>query len=260
MIRAQNVSFSYSKKLILDNVSIEIKEGDVVSLLGPNGAGKSTLIKILLGLLNPQGGDVYLDNENIKSYKEKELARKVAYVPQGSYLPFSYTVLDIVIMGRISHQSIFSTYGKKDREIAQNSLKQLGILNLKDKTYNELSGGQKQLVLISRALAQEAKVFVMDEPVSGLDYGNQLRLLENIKNLSNQGYTFLKSTHYPDHAFLVSNKVVLMKEGKILTMGSPDSVITKENINTLYDIDVSVDMTRHGSNMCIPNFTKENKL
>ncbi len=254
MIRTENISFSYGQKAILDNVSMQIKEGDIVSLLGPNGAGKSTLIKILLGLLKPDAGHVYLDSVNIKSYKEKELARKVAYVPQTSYLPFSYSVLDIVIMGRISYQSIFSKYSKKDKEIAKTCLEKLGILNLKDKMYNELSGGQQQLVLISRALAQEAKVFIMDEPVSGLDYGNQMRLLESIKNLADQGYTFLKSTHYPDHAFLVSNKVVLMKEGKILTMGSPDEIITKENINILYGIDVSIDMTLHGSNMCIPKF------
>lgn len=254
MIRTENISFSYGKKTILDSVNMQIKEGDIVSLLGPNGAGKSTLIKILLGLLNPHAGDVYLDSVNLKSYKEKELARKVAYVPQSSYLPFSYSVLDIVIMGRISYQSIFSKYSKKDKKIAENCLEKLGILNLKDKMYNELSGGQQQLVLISRALAQEAKVFIMDEPVSGLDYGNQMRLLESIKNLADQGYTFLKSTHYPDHAFLVSNKVVLMKEGKILTMGSPDEIITRENINILYGIDVSIDMTLHGSNMCIPKF------
>lgn len=257
MIRTENISFSYGKKTILDSVNMQINEGDIVSLLGPNGAGKSTLIKILLGLLNPDTGDVYLESVNIKSYKEKELARKVAYVPQSSYLPFSYSVLDIVIMGRISYKSIFSKYSKKDKKIAENCLERLGILTLKDKMYNELSGGQQQLVLISRALAQEAKVFIMDEPVSGLDYGNQMRLLESIKHLADQGYTFLKSTHYPDHAFLVSNKAVLMKEGKILTMGSPDETITKENINILYGIDVSIEMTFHGSNMCIPKFIKD---
>ena len=260
MINAQNISFAYGSKTILDDVSLQIKEGDIVSLLGPNGAGKSTLIKVLLGLLNPNSGYVHLDGANLKSYKEKELARKVAYVPQTSYLPFSYTVLDIVIMGRISYQSIFSKYSKKDKEIAKNALKKLGILDLEDKLYNELSGGQKQLVLIARALAQEAKVFIMDEPVSGLDYGNQLRLLERVKHLSEQGYTFLKSTHYPDHAFLVSNKVVLMKDGKILTTGLPDEVITKENINILYGIDVSIDMTMHGSNMCIPKFMDGDKI
>ncbi len=169
MIRAEGISFGYGNKTILHDVNMQISEGDVVSLLGPNGAGKSTLIKILLGLLDPHTGDVYLDSKNIKSYKEKELAKKVAYVPQTSYLPFSYSVLDIVIMGRISYQSIFSKYGKKDKDIAEECLKRVGILELKDKMYNELSGGQKQLVLISRALAQEAKVFIMDEPVSGLD-------------------------------------------------------------------------------------------
>lgn len=257
MIKIENINFKYKSLPVLENINFEIKEGDVISLLGPNGAGKSTLIKIILGLLEQDDGEVYYSNKNIKLYKKKDLAKKIAYVPQTSYLPFSYSVLDVVIMGRIAYQSIFSKYSKKDKEIAQACLENLGIIELQDKLYNELSGGQKQLVLISRALAQEAKLFIMDEPVSGLDYGNQIRLLENIKRLSKQGYTFLKSTHYPDHAFLVSNKTILMHNGHIIDIGTPEKTITKENINKLYGIEVSVDMTKYGANMCIPNFPKD---
>lgn len=259
MIKTENINFSYSNKEILKNINLEIKEGDIISLLGPNGSGKSTLIKVILGLLKPNSGEVFLDGKNLKIYKQKELAKTIAYVPQSSYLPFSYTVLDIVIMGRIAYQTIFSKYTNNDKNIAEKCLEILGILDLKDKMYNELSGGQKQLVLIARALAQEAKVFVMDEPVSGLDYGNQLRLLETIRNLSNQGYTFLKSTHYPDHAFLVSNKVVLIKNGIIFDSGSPDSTVTEENIQKLYGVCVNIDKTSYGHNICIPKFAKETK-
>lgn len=257
MIKVENINFKYKNTNVLEDINFEISEGDIISLLGPNGAGKSTLIKIILGLLKQDDGEVYLRDKNIQEYKKQELAKNVAYVPQTSHLPFSYSVLDVVIMGRIAYQSIFSKYSEKDKKISQECLDKLGILDLQDKLYNELSGGQKQLVLISRALAQEAKVFIMDEPVSGLDYGNQIRLLESIKKLASEGYTFLKSTHYPDHAFLVSNKVILMKDGHILDIGTPQDIITKENINKLYGIDVSVDITKYGAHMCIPKFQKD---
>lgn len=257
MIKVENISFKYKSMNVLENINFEINEGDIISLLGPNGAGKSTIIKIILGLLTQDTGEVYYKHKNIKLYKKKDLAKKIAYVPQTSHLPFSYSVLDVVIMGRIAYQNIFSRYSQRDKEIAKSCLKNLGILDLKDNLYNELSGGQKQLVLISRALAQEARLFIMDEPVSGLDYGNQIRLLENIQKLSKQGYTFLKSTHYPDHAFLVSNKAILMNNGQILDIGTPQNIITKENINKLYGIEVSVDMTKYGASMCIPKFGKD---
>jgi iron complex transport system ATP-binding protein len=256
MLHVNNISFSYANKDILQDISFTIQEGDIISLLGPNGAGKSTLIKIMLGLLKPKSGAVYIQNKDINTYKPKELAKRVAYVPQSSYLPFSYTTLEVVIMGRISYQSIFSKYSKKDEDVALESLQTLGIADLKDRPYNELSGGQKQLVLIARALSQEAKVFIMDEPVSGLDYGNQLRLLETLQRLSAQGFTFLKSTHYPDHAFLVSNEVILMKDGKIVEKGSTQKVINQKSIYDLYGIDVDIESSTKGYSMCVPKFTR----
>lgn len=257
MIEAKNISFSYGKKIILKDISLNIKRGDILSLLGPNGTGKSTLIKILLGLIKPDSGKVLLEDKCIQSYSKKDLAKKVAYVSQGSSLPFAYDVIDIVIMGRISYQGIFSKYTKKDEEIAINSLEKLGIAHLKDRLFNQLSGGEQQLVLIARALTQEAEFFIMDEPVTGLDYGNQIRLLEIIQSLSQQGLTFLKTTHYPDHAFLVSNEVILLKEGEILAQGKANEVITNQSIQKLYNIDVNIDKTEYGFNICIPKFNNK---
>ncbi|MGA1933651.1 ABC transporter ATP-binding protein [Arcobacter sp. YIC-464] len=254
MIEAKNISFFYGKEKILDDISLKINKGDIISLLGPNGTGKSTLIKILLGLLKAKNGEVLLENKNISTYKKKSLAKKIAYVPQSSSIPFAYDVLDIVLMGRIAYQGFFSRYSKQDEEIAINSLKKLGILYLKDKLFSKLSGGEQQLVLIARALTQEASFFIMDEPVTGLDYGNQIRLLETIKSLASQGFTFLKTTHYPDHAFLVSNEVILMKNGKIIEAGNVEKVITQKNLEHLYGIDVNIDKTKYGFNICIPNF------
>jgi len=209
----------------------------------------------MLGLLIPTKGKVYLEKKDINSYKQKNLAKKIAYVPQNSFLPFSFSVLEVVITGRIAHQSLFSNYGKKNKEIALESLEIVGLSSLYDKPYNELSGGQKRLVLIARALAQEAKIFIMDEPVSGLDYGNQLRLLEHIKNLSQKGYTFIKSTHCPDHAFLVSNKSILIKDGKILSNGITHEVINQNSIKQLYGIDVQIQTALLNQRVCIPKFT-----
>jgi len=252
MLRAQNICFKYEQKDILKNVDLELKEGDVISLLGPNGAGKSTLIKILLGLLQPVKGKVFLEEKLLNEYSAKELAKKIAYVPQKSFSPFSYKVLEVVMMGRLAYQTLFSHYTKEDKIVAQKSLDMLGIRNLEDEAYNQLSGGQQQLVLIARALAQEAKIFIMDEPVSGLDYGNQLRLLTQIQSLSKKGYTFLKSTHYPDHALMISNKTVLMKEGKIFAKGESLEVINEQNIKILYGVDVEIAKFKN-KNICIPS-------
>jgi iron complex transport system ATP-binding protein len=252
MLCAQNICFKYEQKDILKNVDLELKEGDVISLLGPNGAGKSTLIKILLGLLQPVKGKVFLEEKLLNEYSAKELAKKIAYVPQKSFSPFSYKVLEVVMMGRLAYQTLFSHYTKEDKIVAQKSLDMLGIRNLEDEAYNQLSGGQQQLVLIARALAQEAKIFIMDEPVSGLDYGNQLRLLTQIQSLSKKGYTFLKSTHYPDHALMISNKTVLMKEGKIFAKGESLEVINEQNIKILYGVDVEIAKFKN-KNICIPS-------
>ncbi len=253
MIKICDVSYSYSNKNVLDGITLNIQNGDVISLLGANGAGKTTLIKLILGLLSPSTGKIYLEDKDVSKYKQKDLAKKIAYVPQNSFLPFSFSVLEVVMMGRIAYQSIFSSYNKIDKEIALNSLEIVGLSNLYKKAYNELSGGQKRLVLIARALAQEAKIFIMDEPVSGLDYGNQLRLLEHIKKLSQKGYTFIKSTHYPDHAFLVSNKSILIKDGKVLDDGVTSEVINENSIKQLYGIDVEItDLYKHS--FCVPKF------
>lgn len=252
MLRAQDICFGYGQKDILKNVDLTLNEGDVVSLLGPNGAGKSTLIKILLGLLQPQSGKVLLEEKMLNEYSAKELAKKIAYVPQKSFSPFSYKVLEVVMMGRLAYQTLFSHYTKEDRLVSQKSLDMLGIRDLEERAYNQLSGGQQQLVLIARALAQEAKIFIMDEPVSGLDYGNQLRLLSQIQNLSKKGYTFLKSTHYPDHALMISNKTVLMKEGRIFANGESLEVINEQNIKILYGVDVEIAHFKD-KNICIPS-------
>ena len=255
IINIKNLHFAYSKNKILDGIDFNINHGEVISLLGPNGCGKSTLIRLILKLINFSKGEILINNKTIHNYSHKEIAQHIAYIPQYHNVPFNYTVLEMVMMGRISKLGFFATPSNKDREIAYESLKHIGIDGLSSRPFGQLSGGQKQMVLLARALTQEVNTFIMDEPVSGLDYGNQIRLLELISELSRQGYTFLKTTHYPDHALLVSSRVVVMNEGKIIADGKPEDVITSEMINQVYGI--GANLIKHEEyTRCLPIFNK----
>ncbi|MDD3770625.1 MAG: ABC transporter ATP-binding protein [Sulfuricurvum sp.] len=254
IISTRDLYFSYPKHDVLCGIDFDLHKGEILSLLGPNGCGKSTLIRLMLRLLKGRG-DVWLHNRPIERYSHREIARRIAYIPQYHSVPFNYTVQEMVMMGRFSQNGFFALPSAADRRIAEKSLERVGIAHLCARPFGQLSGGQKQLVLLARALAQEVDTFIMDEPVTGLDYGNQIRLLELISDLGRQGYTFLKTTHYPDHALLVSSRVVVMEGGKIIRDGSPEAVITPELIKNLYG--VTADLVRHGDHArCLPIFAK----
>lgn len=250
----QNLSFSYSQRAILSGVNISIERGSIVSLLGPNGAGKSTLIKLLLGLLKPHSGKVILKNKELDTYSIKERALHVSYVPQSTIVAFAFSALDIVLMGRIASEKWFKKTNQSDIEIAYEAMEKLGITHLAQRTFQTLSGGEKQLILIARALAQGAKIIIMDEPISGLDYGNQLRLLETIMSLCKEGYTFLKSTHFPEHALMLGGYTYALKNGSVLACGDTFSTITQSLINELYQTNIVLKKTSCGHPVCIPQF------
>jgi len=260
IIEVNNLHFSYKKNSVLKGINFQLQKGDIISLLGPNGCGKSTLIRLILKLLKGNG-DIFLYEKNLKEYSYKEIASKIAYIPQYNNTPFNYSVLDMVIMGRVSKLGFFAQPSQEDYDIANNALKKIDIEHLSSKSFTELSGGQKQMVLLARSIAQEVEIFIMDEPVAGLDYGNQIRLLELISELGSLGYTFLKTTHYPDHALLVSNRVVVMNNGVIISDGNPSSVITKDMINEIYKIDAEI-ITHQYYKRCVPIFKQrsENKI
>lgn len=251
LIDAKNISFSYQNKEVLNNINFELHQGDILSLIGKNGCGKTTLLKILLGIYK-SSGNIKILSKNINEYKNKELAKLISYVPQTHQIPFDYTVFDVVLMGRLAYTNLFSNYSKNDIEITIKNLEKVGILHLKDKIYSQISGGERQLAFIARALTQNAKIIFMDEPVTGLDYGNQLKLLKFLKELSNEGYTFVKTTHYPDHALYASNKVMMLKDGIVLDYGLVDDKLTVENINQLYDVNVEIIKRDNGYKFCIP--------
>lgn len=260
VMEATNVSYAYGSKPVLNHVSLSLNKGEVVSLLGPNGSGKSTLLKLLLGIYSSSTGEVRLDGALLRTIPRKSLAKRIAYVPQLHALSFPYSVLSVVLMGRIAYRSVWSSYSETDRLIALHALERLHISHLKDRPYTELSGGERQLALIARALTQEANILVMDEPITGLDYGNQVRLLQQISELAREGYTFLKSTHFPDHALLVANRVVLLKEGRVIDEGLPDHVVTQENMQRLYQITVDIITVRDGIRCCVPRLPSSNHL
>jgi len=251
LIEIDRLTYGYTAKPVLDDVSLQISTGEVVSLLGPNGSGKTTLLKLLLGMFQPRQGEICLEGRRISAFKPKQLAQRIAYVPQVHRMAFGYRVLDVVLMGRMPHKGMFFNYSKADEEIALQSLHRLSIEHLRDRPYTQISGGERQLTLIARALTQGAEIFIMDEPVNGLDYGNQIRLLSSISELAASGYTFIKTTHYPDHALWVSDRVVMLKDGKVAADGLSCEVVNRENLFNLYNARVDVCRIRGGL-VCVP--------
>lgn len=259
-LEINNLSYGYSNKPIGNNVSFSIDDGQSLCLLGPNGIGKTTLLKTLLQILKPLSGEILIDGENIGKWTNKKLGKFIAYVPQQHTPPFPFSVMDMVIMGRAVHLGSFKNPGNKDIEIAFQIMVKLGIDHLMNKPYTEISGGERQLVMIARALSQEPKILILDEPTSNLDFGNQVKVLTHIKNLSNQGLAVIMSSHIPDHAFLYSSKVALIKNGSMFKIGAPQEVMTEENLKELYGINIKVIETNisktEKTRVCVPILTQ----
>jgi iron complex transport system ATP-binding protein len=257
LITVDHVTYGYTQQPVLNDISLAFAPGEVVSLLGPNGSGKTTLLKVLLGLLSPREGVVKLEDRPVATISPKRLARRIAYVPQVHRASFGYRVLDVVLMGRMPHKPFFFRYGKTDESMALKALERLSIGHLKERPYTALSGGERQLVLIARALVQGADIFIMDEPVNGLDYGNQIRLLGRIADLARDGYSFIKTTHFPDHALWISDRVVMLKGGHVVADGRSEAVITRTNLFKLYNIPVDVLDLEGGGVICVPEGLRE---
>lgn len=240
ILELDNVSCGYNSKTVLTNISMKIESGEVLTLLGPNGVGKTTLFKTILGFLKIHGGEIKIDEKNIKNWKWSKLSKSIAYVPQATTQPFPFTVLDVVTMGRTAHLGMFSSPKKKDVEIAEECLSNLEISYLKEKIYTEISGGERQMVLIARALTQQAKILIMDEPTSNLDFGNQVRVLKQINRLSKKGIGIIMTSHFPDHVFLCSTKVALLEKNNIFTVGNVEEVVTEKNLKSAYGVEVKI--------------------
>lgn len=236
----KGVTCGYRSIDVLNNLNLSFGTGEFWCILGSNGIGKTTLFKTLLGFIDLRGGEILIDNQNIKNIGGKEIARYISYVPQAKSYSLQYSVLDTVLMGRASHIKPFSPPAGKDYAIAEKMLEKLGIRHLADCMYSELSGGEQQVVLIARALAQEAQFIVMDEPASNLDFENQKRILDVMKVLASKDVGIIMSSHSPDHAFYCNANVVLIKKDKSVAQGKAEDVITSENLKGGYGVDVEI--------------------
>jgi iron complex transport system ATP-binding protein len=238
MLKACDIHFAYQGRPVLGGASLSLGSGELVCLLGANGAGKSTLLRTLLGLLVPQRGEVSLDGTALHGLARRQLAQWVAYVPQVHAAPFPYTVREVALMGRLPANGLLRAPGEADREVVERVLERLGITYLAERPYTEISGGERQLALIARALSQETKLLVMDEPLTGLDYGHQVRLLTRLEKLAAEGYGILMTTHDPDQPLEGCDRVALLIDGCVVADGRPERVLTPAAIERLYGVPV----------------------
>ncbi len=227
-------------KVILEDISFHVNEGEVLCLLGVNGVGKTTLFKSILGAIPLLGGAVRVDGRALHAMSRREAARRIGYVPQSHAPPFPFTVEQVVVMGRSAHLPLLSTPGEKDYHLAAEALETMGIASLAQKVYTQISGGERQLVLIARALTQQAQLLIMDEPTSNLDFGNQLRVLRCMKELAQRGFGVVFTTHHPDQAFLCATKAAVLRGRGELVMGEVDEIITEETLRVLYGADLRI--------------------
>lgn len=256
LLAAENLGFGYPGRAVGREVSFTLHAGEVLCLLGPNGGGKTTLFKTLLGLLPAQQGRALVDGRDIGAIDAQTRARLLAYVPQAQAGYFPYTVDDMVLMGRTAHIGLFASPSPADREAAHRAIDAIGIAHLTEQEFTRISGGERQLTLIARALAQEARVMFMDEPTANLDFGNQLRLLDLIGDLARRGIAVVFSTHDPDHGFHAADRVALLHQGRLLHLDTPDRTIRPDLLQQVYGVAVEIaevaDTAGRRRRVCIP--------
>jgi len=242
ILTVNNVSFSYGKVDALHHVNLRIKQGQTLCVMGPNGSGKSTLIDTILGIHTPKEGTILLDGKDLSQFRREEIAKHVAFIPQTHGITFPYTVEEAVLMGRTAYTGMFRAPSQQDRQLCQEALLRVGILELKDRPYRELSGGELRLVLLARALCQKAPLILMDEPTAHLDYRNEMRFLEILCQLCiRDGIAVLLATHSPEHAFYlesrgVDTEALFLKKGVPIRMGRPENVITEDVLADVYGV------------------------
>lgn len=236
VLQADGLAIGHRPRVVASGLNLSIAPAEVLCLLGANGSGKTTLLRTLLGLLAPLAGQVRVAGQPVASWPRAAFARHVGYVPQAHAGLFPYTVLDVVLMGRAARMGPFATPGAADRAVACQCLHDMGIAHLQGQPYTAISGGERQLVLIARALAQQPLLLVMDEPTASLDFGNQIRVLAQIERLRADGMAVLLTTHQPEHALRVASRIALLGQGRLLAIGLPHQVATAEALGQLYGV------------------------
>ncbi len=249
ILSVNDLTCGYSHEAVLTGLNLSVSAGECLCILGPNGVGKTTLFKTMLGLLPSLSGSVRIDNEDISQWDERKKAHYIAYIPQSHQPPFPYTVHQVVVMGRTAHLGLTSAPSRADHDLADQVLESLGLLHLRDKVYTRISGGERQMTLIARALTQDPYFLLMDEPTANLDFGNQGRVLREIRRLKEEGISIVMTTHTPDHAFLCEANVALIGKDDTMLYGSADEIVTEENMARVYGIPVCMTTASHNNQL-----------
>lgn len=248
MIELKQVTLGYrhrnGAKEVLRNLSFCWDKGELLCILGANGAGKTTLYRTILGLLPVLGGKIFIDGQELHAYGAPVLAKKIAYVPQYHNPPFPYRVFDVVLMGRGAHISNIGTPSEEDCRIADQMLERMGISSLRNEIYTQISGGERQLVLIARALTQQTDYLLMDEPTSNLDFGNQVRVLREIRRLADEGMGICLTSHYPEHVLMLDREVLAIAGDGSYQKGPSSEIITESLLRKMYGISASIHTIR----------------
>ena len=258
-IVVDSLEFGYTNKSVLKDISFSVEKGQFISIIGPNGSGKSTLLKNLANIYSPLKGNIEIDGKNISNYNKKELARKIALVPQDTTLSYDFSVFDVALMGRFPYIGRFEKESEKDYKMVVDALKLTNTFHLRDRSINEISGGEKHRVIIASALIQEPDIIFLDEPTSHLDINHQIDLLTLLKNLNKEkNTTIILVIHDINLACRYSDKIVLMDDGKILSEGNPEEVITRENIEEAYGLNVIIEENPYTESLYIVPLSLKN--
>ncbi len=238
-IETEHLRFNYAEQKVLNDLSFGIEEGTITAILGQNGAGKTTLLRCLLGFLKPTEGVVKINGQPLSEIPSRQLRQISAYVPQAKHTAFAYTVEETVLLGRNPYLSLFQGPRDEDRAIAAEAMQECGIMDLRDKRTDAISGGELQLTLIARALAQQPELLILDEPETGLDFRNQLRVLRLLEKLkSDKGLTIVFNTHYPDHALQIADRVILLKEDGTCLFGEKEEILKEDILQDVFDVKI----------------------
>ncbi len=256
-IEVKNLKFAYKEDLVLRDICFNIKKGVFLSMVGPNGSGKSTLLKLLNNIYSSKTASILIEGKDIKAFKKKDLARKIAFVPQDTAINYEFTVWEVVLMGRHPYKGRFESENKSDHKLAEEALKLTNTFHLKDRIITELSGGERQRVLIARALAQEPSIILLDEPTAHLDINHQIEILSLLQKLNKEkGTTIVLVIHDINLGIRYSDEIIMLNKGEILGRGRPEEVITKENIKQAYNLTVAIDRNKHTDKLYLTPITE----
>jgi iron complex transport system ATP-binding protein len=242
MVSVSGLSFSYNgaRRTILRDLALEIPAGTITTILGPNGSGKTTLLRLILGVLQPQRGRILLAGRSQGSYSRREMGKLVGLVPQDEHIPFDFSILEYVLLGRAPYLGTLATPGEEDYQAVLNAMRTAGLIGMEARSLPNLSGGERQLVVVARALAQQPRILLMDEPTAHLDLSNKGRLLAIMRDLVSQGVTLILTTHDPNLAASVAGHAVLMRDGQVQAAGPPETTLTAERLSATYAVPVQV--------------------